>query len=95
MSESFYKILGVSEQATQEEIKRAYRQLSLKSHPDKNPGDQQSSERFREIDEAYKILETYCHSCEGSSASKENNEYSFMQDDVENVFIANRKKVTV
>ena len=38
MSDEFYKILGVSEQATQEEIKRAYRQLSLKSHPDKNPG---------------------------------------------------------
>ena len=42
MSESFYKILGVSEQATQEEIKRAYRQLSLKSHPDKNPGDSEA-----------------------------------------------------
>jgi DnaJ-class molecular chaperone len=56
MSESFYKILGVSEQATQEEIKRAYRQLSLKSHPDKNPGDSEAIGRFQKISEAYEIL---------------------------------------
>ena len=56
MAESFYKILGVSEQATQEEIKRAYRQLSLKSHPDKNPGDSEASGRFHKISEAYEIL---------------------------------------
>ena len=53
MAESFYKILGVSEQATQEEIKRAYRQLSLKSHPDKNPGDSEAIGRFQKISEAY------------------------------------------
>jgi molecular chaperone DnaJ len=56
MAESFYKILGVSEQATQEEVKRAYRQLSLKSHPDKNPGDSEASGRFHKISEAYEIL---------------------------------------
>ena len=56
MSESYYKILGISEQATQEEIKRAYRQLSLKSHPDKNPGDSEASGRFHKISEAYEIL---------------------------------------
>ena len=56
MAESFYKILGVSEQATQEEIKRAYRQLSLKSHPDKNPGDSEAIGRFQKISEAYEIL---------------------------------------
>ena len=56
MAESYYKILGVSEQATQEEIKRAYRQLSLKSHPDKNPGDSEASGRFHKISEAYEIL---------------------------------------
>ena len=56
MSESYYKILGVSEQATQEEIKRAYRQLSLKSHPDKNPGDSEAIGRFQKISEAYEIL---------------------------------------
>ena len=56
MAESFYKILGVSEQATQEEIKRAYRQLSLKSHPDKNPGDSEAIGRFQKISEAYETL---------------------------------------
>ena len=56
MSESFYKILGVSEQATQEEIKRAYRQLSLKSHPDKNPNDSEASGRFQKISQAYETL---------------------------------------
>jgi DnaJ-class molecular chaperone len=56
MAESYYKILGVSEQATQEEIKRAYRQLSLKSHPDKNPGDSEAIGRFQKISESYEIL---------------------------------------
>jgi len=56
MSESYYKILGVSEQATQEEIKRAYRQLSLKSHPDKNPGDSEAIGRFQKISESYEVL---------------------------------------
>jgi DnaJ-class molecular chaperone len=56
MAESFYKILGVSEQATQEEIKRAYRQLSLKSHPDKNPGDSEAIGRFQKISESYEVL---------------------------------------
>ena len=55
MSESYYKILGVSEQATQEEIKRAYRQLSLKSHPDKNPGDSEAIGRFQKISESYEV----------------------------------------
>ncbi len=87
--------LLLPEQASFREIKASYRRLSLKFHPDKNSGDQQSSERFREINEAYKILETYCHSCEGSLASKENNEYSFTKDDVESVFVANRKMVAV
>jgi DnaJ family protein A protein 2 len=56
MAESFYKILGVSEQATQEEIKRAYRQLSLKSHPDKNPNDSEAIGRFQKISEAYETI---------------------------------------
>lgn len=56
MAESYYKILGVSEQATQEEIKRAYRQLSLKSHPDKNPNDSEAIGRFQKISQAYETL---------------------------------------
>ena len=68
MSESFYKILGVSEQATQEEIKRAYRQLSLKSHPDKNPGDAKAEEKFQNI--SWKIQESFGSKQTGSKDEK-------------------------
>ena len=55
MKDYFY-ILGVSPNASQEEIKSAYRKLSLKLHPDKNGGDKFSEDRFKEINEAYLIL---------------------------------------
>jgi len=56
MSESFYKILGVNEKASKDEIKRAYRSLSLKHHPDKNKGDKMSESVFQKISEAYETL---------------------------------------
>ncbi|SDF12254.1 molecular chaperone DnaJ [Thermus arciformis] len=52
----YYAILGVGRDATQEEIKKAYRQLALRYHPDKNPGDKAAEERFKEINEAYAVL---------------------------------------
>lgn len=52
----YYKILGVSKNASQEEIKKAYRKLALKYHPDKTKGDKQDEERFKEIGEAYAVL---------------------------------------
>ena len=52
----YYKILGVERKADEEEIKRAYRKLALKLHPDKNPGDKQAEERFKGINEAYDVL---------------------------------------
>ncbi len=52
----YYKILGVSRNATQEEIKRAYRKLARKYHPDLNPGDKEAEEKFKEIQEAYEVL---------------------------------------
>ena len=52
----YYQILGVSRDASLEEIKRAYRRLALKYHPDKNPGDKEAEERFKEINEAYAVL---------------------------------------
>lgn|SRR5574343_115993 len=52
----YYKILGVNKDATEEDIKKAYRQLALVHHPDKNNGDKESEERFKEISEAYEIL---------------------------------------
>ena len=48
--------MGVGREATPEELKRAYRKLALKYHPDKNPGDKEAEEKFKELGEAYEIL---------------------------------------
>ena len=56
MAKDYYKILGVDRNATQEEIKKAYRKLALKYHPDRNPGDKSAEEKFKEINEAYAVL---------------------------------------
>ena len=55
-SESFYNILGVQENASTDEIKKAYRKLSLKYHPDKNVGDKDAVSKFQKISEAYETL---------------------------------------
>ncbi len=52
----YYELLGVKKDSTPEEIKKAYRKLAVKYHPDKNPGDKQAEERFKEISEAYAVL---------------------------------------
>lgn len=52
----YYKVLGVPRDADEQEIKKAYRKLAVKFHPDKNPGDRQAEERFKEINEAYEVL---------------------------------------
>ncbi len=52
----YYEILGVSRDASVEQIKGSYRQLALKHHPDKNPGDKQAEEQFKLISEAYQVL---------------------------------------
>ena len=55
--ENLYDVLGVSRNATEEEIKKAYRTLSKKYHPDANPGDKKAEERFKKISEAYAVLQ--------------------------------------
>ncbi len=52
----YYEILGISKTATKEEIKKAYRRLAMKYHPDKNPGDKEAEEKFKLINEAYQVL---------------------------------------
>ncbi|MEN4012164.1 MAG: J domain-containing protein [Bellilinea sp.] len=52
----YYKILGVSKSASEEEVKKAYRKLAMKHHPDRNRGDKSAEERFKEINEAYEVL---------------------------------------
>jgi curved DNA-binding protein len=52
----YYQILGVAKTASADEIKKAYRKLAIKYHPDKNPGDKQAEEKFKEISEAYAVL---------------------------------------
>jgi curved DNA-binding protein len=52
----YYKILGVDRKASEEEIKRAFRKLALQHHPDRNPGDKQAEDKFKDINEAYQVL---------------------------------------
>jgi molecular chaperone DnaJ len=52
----YYEVLGVSKNATAEEIKKAYRKLALQYHPDRNPGDKSAEEKFKEAAEAYDVL---------------------------------------
>jgi len=56
MKRDYYEILGVSRTATVEEIKKAYRKLAMQYHPDRNPGDKEAEEKFREAAEAYEVL---------------------------------------
>src|SRR5262245_31764852 len=56
MSEDYYKLLGVARNATEAEIKAAYRKHALKHHPDRNPGSKEAEEKFKQINGAYQVL---------------------------------------
>ena len=52
----YYEVLGIDKSADQDTIKKAYRKLAVKYHPDRNPGDKEAEEKFKEATEAYEIL---------------------------------------
>jgi len=52
----YYDLLGITKNASEDEVKKAYRKMAMKYHPDKNPGDKSAEEKFREATEAYEIL---------------------------------------
>jgi len=56
MAKDYYSVLGVEKKASPEDIKKAYRKLALKYHPDKNPDDKEAEARFKEVSEAYAVL---------------------------------------
>ena len=56
MAKDFYEILGVTRSASQEEIKKAYRKLAGKYHPDRNPGDKEAEAKFKELSSAHDVL---------------------------------------
>ena len=56
MKRDYYEVLGIGKSASVEDLKNAYRRLALKYHPDKNPGNKEAEEKFKEINEAYEVL---------------------------------------
>jgi molecular chaperone DnaJ len=55
-TKDYYAVLGVSASASQDEIKKQYRKLAAKLHPDKNPNDPKAADRFKEVTEAYHVV---------------------------------------
>ena len=52
----YYEVLGVDRSASSEELKKAYRKVAMKYHPDRNPGDEEAEEKFKEASEAFEVL---------------------------------------
>ena len=61
----YYEVLGVERGADDDSIKKAYRKLAKKYHPDMNPGDKEAEDKFKECSEAYEELRRICPNCRG------------------------------
>jgi molecular chaperone DnaJ len=94
INKDYYNILGVNKNASEDEIKKMFKKLALKYHPDKNNGDKSFEEKFKEINEAYSILNDKIKKSKYDSTSKfgnnyspySNNNYGFNFDDIFNGF---------
>lgn len=88
MSKDYYKILGIDKNASKEDIKKAYRKMALKYHPDKNNGDQASEAKFKEAAEAYEVLSddgkksTYDRFGTTDQTSSRNSGFGYNMDDI-------------
>src|SRR3990172_3271960 len=82
MSEDYYKTLGVAKDASSEEIKKVYRKLALKYHPDKNPGNKEAEEKFKKISEAYAVLSDSGKRQEYDNVGSDTFRQRFTQEDI-------------
>ena len=82
MSEDYYQILGVKKDASQEEIKKAYRKLAMKYHPDHTKGDKGAEEKFKKISEAYAVLSDKDKRKEYDTFGSEGFRQRFSQEDI-------------
>jgi len=82
MSADYYKILGVNKKASDSEIKKAYRKLALKYHPDKTKGDKKLEKKFKEISEAYAVLSDEKKREQYDTFGSENFQQRYSQEDI-------------
>ncbi len=83
MADDYYKTLGIEKNASSDDIKKAYRKLALKYHPDKNPGDKPAENKFKSISEAYAVLsDTEKRKQYDSFGSQEAFSRNFSQEDI-------------
>ncbi|MCX6581234.1 MAG: J domain-containing protein [Candidatus Aminicenantes bacterium] len=90
MAEDYYKLLGLDKKATKEELKKAFRKLAMKYHPDKNKDDKQAEEKFKKINEAYAVLSNDDKRKQYDAFGAEGFSQRFSRDDIFRGFDFNR-----
>lgn len=90
MAEDYYKVLGVAKDASAEAIKKAYRKLAVKYHPDKNPGNKEAGEKFKKISEAYAVLSNQEKRKQYDNFGSDNFSQHYSQEDIFRDFDLNK-----